>query len=119
MRKSLTIKSFLLLAFLIFFINNNTSVVFAQLPEMQSVDFEQLNLLNMQNPIMYSHYGLLTVSYVPASMGYYLTVGITRTDNSTFSLVVENMYLPSAAFIATGRIPSSKSGIYRLKSRPW
>ena len=101
MRKSLTIKSFLLLAFLIFFINNNTSVVFAQLPEIQSVDFEQLNLLNMQNPIMYSHYGLLTVSYVPASMGYYLTVGITRTDNSTFSLVVENMYLPSAAFIAT------------------
>jgi hypothetical protein len=63
MKSNFTVKPILLLAFLFYFINFNSHAIFAQPPEIQSVEVEQLNLRNMQPNILFSHFALLTIGY--------------------------------------------------------
>jgi hypothetical protein len=114
MKKSLTAKSFLLIVFLFIYISNNSISILAQPPTIQSVDIEQLNLRNMTPEIMYSQYALLTLGYMPAAVGYYLTIGIERPSNFTFDLVVQNMYLPAAVYIATLQYLSMRISLAQL-----
>ncbi|RJP68374.1 MAG: T9SS C-terminal target domain-containing protein [Ignavibacteriales bacterium] len=114
MKNSITAKFFLIIVFLFLLNINNSTVIFAQGPIIEVVELEQLNLRNMQPEIMYSQYALLTLGYLPAALNYYLTIGIERPGNGTFSMVIQNMLLPSAEYMAEFQYLSMRISLLQL-----
>lgn len=76
------------------------SVIQEDAPQFENLTVQQLSLLNMANPLEFSLVGLMVLTYLAGSAGYYVTIGVMNNDNFMFAIIMNNLYLPSFAFSA-------------------
>lgn len=69
-------------------------------PTFQDLIIMQLTLNNLNTPIPFSLVGMMVLTYIAATFGYYITIGVLNNDNGLFTFVTQNLYLPSLAFAA-------------------